>query len=584
MHFINLRCFLILIFPLLVLTFVCTAQTDNSGTAPFSIIKINFEKHRIEPVYVPFDVPFVIAAPAADSLGIDTITVICYTRNKKGIDSRIFSLLLTKDMFFRDTIYANQQKELLRPGLAYQFYFIVHRGITTKEDSELLARLRPKISAQLETLYNDSHGTGGNITLINNLNNSNKLESLKNAMQLETDTYFHKKHLDLKNQIKSAINETNVKAFVTAHFYPAMTLKRNMLSTIEDKMISISKDYHNDTTNANNNFFNWRIFQLLDANPADFKLDSGMRIFIHNVILNPDTLQFGIHALSSSVDQEIFEWLDIPTISINEYITRSNSFKINCIRIANLFKQIRSDPSILNKVLKRISGNPVNQKKLEDITNAEMNNYLSHYITRIEYLSKYISDYGAAAKALDSIYQNASFHVKAEFDLFFTDNTVGLTSADFVTRGSFYIIPDIGFTYINAYPGQIRPYIGVEFNFYPMNREAEYSLLKPSPQHYTFFGNVWRNMSFTIGATVFNGFSSKDKYNDLFGTTGSLLTGLSLRINSGIRIGGGACFVYKKSLNPLADQKYLGELGYFSLSVDLNLKKWLGTFGTVFWK
>jgi hypothetical protein len=576
--------------PGLILIFLLTgirarAQNDSTGAPPYSIIKINFEKQRLEPFYLPFDVPFVLTAPAADSLGIDSIRVVCRTKGKCNRLDTVFSTTLKKDLFFRDTIYQNIQT-LLFANKTYTFGFKVFRGITKKEDSILGAVLRPTLQRELSVIYNSTVDPNDGNHLVEFLKDHDKLDQLVTVMRFEIDSLYKKRNLDIRTQIDAAVDYKSLGRFIAHTYLTPLTNKRSTLQNIQSLILTQIDNTFYPNPASDQCICNWDLFKLLDNNSDTFKITPFQKTIIHNVLRDADTLKFCIHGVTGNPYKEIWDSLNITTAGINNYIRVSTSFKDSCAVIANLLKEVRKDPAVLGRVIKRkYPGDVARQNSEYALVTDQMNRFINSFLVQIQRLNGYLVQYMFNAVDLDNAYANLVYHLRTEFEIQFEDKTVGLTSADFITRGAWYIIPDVGFAAINAAPsGSLRPYLGVNFNFFPVNRQVPYSLVHPSPHKYTFVGNFVRNLSLTAGVTIFNSFSGKDRYADLLGTTGSLLTGLALRVSDGIRLSGGACWVYKKNDNPLSDMKTLATLGYAALSIDLNLKKWLGGFGSAFFK
>lgn len=546
---------------------------DTIGQRPYSLIKINFEKRKLEPTYLPFDVPFVFVAPAPDSVGINSIVIKCYRKGKGGRGALVFTTKMEKSLFTSDSLYANVNTPL-KAIQSYSFDFIVSRGITPKEDTALTNLLRPLINSSLRKLYNDHPND-----LHTQLTTDAGTRNMRDAIRTVVKKFYTDRHLDINAQIDMAIDNADVQLFLKRDLLLPLTIKRGALNNIENKITrSIDPFYVRDPVDSNN-IVNWRLFQLLYDSSSKFRMiDSSTRVFIKHALRREDTLHNLIHCKPLRLNNYPDLWSSQDTYPANDiagFVAVSDSFSKACAKLTNILLDIREDTSSV-RFFRRLG-------ILKDIED-EIKDF-REFLARIQLLNRYMHDYYNAAVALDSLLATNAYHLNTVFKIPITDETMGLTSADFVTRGEWYIVADIGFCYINASPnGTVRPYVGVNFNIFPINRQVNYSIFSRSSSGRSIAGNILRSLSISVGMTVFNGFTDKDRYIDLFGTTGSALTGLSLRISDGIRITGGACWVYKKDKNPLSDGKSLAGLGYGALSIDLDLKKWLRGFGSVFFK
>lgn len=556
------------------------AQTDTIGRQPYSIIKINFEKHRLEPFYLPFDVPFVLAAPAPANSGIDSIVINYYSPGKKCIVKK--SIHLVRDIFSTDTLYGNVDAPL-RPVTPYTFEFLVYRGITPKEDTELTFLVKPVLVKDLTTIYNDCKGPGDlKKLLMGALPANGDLDALTYDLKAILEEYYNKKRISNKDSIEKLVTKASVALFIQANYLEAMEEKRHSANFVGSKISSVEKEFCNqNVANQPSNLQNWPLLKVLYDSSEKFKIDGATKSFIQR-IRDQDTLKKLIYARPDIFNLIADHWWDTKgpnnnenfvASEIKEFVNASQDFTKNCESLASLLTTLTNGP-LLDTL-----------RRLDRACDAEISTFNKTFLTKIQATQVLIKSYYDKSNVLDTLLANKTYHFNAEFKLNFNDPTVGLTSADFVTRGEWYIVADLGFAYISSYPsGQVRPYIGVNFNIFPINRQANYSLFKRSKLGYSFIGTFVRNLSVTVGVTVFNSFGSKDHYTDLFGTTGSPLSGLALRISDGIRMSGGVCWVNRKDNNPLSRKTYFTGLGYGALSIDLDLKKWLRGFGSIFWK
>ena len=172
---------------------------------------------------------------------------------------------------------------------------------------------------------------------------------------------------------------------------------------------------------------------------------------------------------------------------------------------------------------------------------------------------------------------------------------VHTTTNDFITRSEYYISADLGLAALsfgNSEDGRgiktIQPYFGVNFNLFPINRQAHYNLL-------TSGWKVFKGASLNLGVTsrdvaldLEDGNSHTGEVKGLWARSNispMLLTGIGFRISDYSRLTLGAnWFRYRSSNSPTAQQNYkLGTSPYISISLDWDVKKTIKPiFDTIF--
>jgi hypothetical protein len=571
---------------------------DTLGWQRNQVIGINFQKRTLEPSYLPFDVPFRLYVVAPDSLGIDSIrvesfrvkggfrkpdtlivnplnitrwdTVRCKNPTKwklKPDDSLNSIVLFRHDIYSRDTLYANISVPL-RPNQSYTFRCEVYRRVTDKESQDLDSIFTPIIFYALDSIYhNNCYSTIlGALQWPDQYNNSqtNLIDSMTNRVR----TYYYRKSLNPNPDSVRKVISSGL-TFYLARTYGTVFQKRlfHFQTALED--IGKAKLFA-DQASTYVKLKDRRLFIKLDSLCRDttynkkYPIDSLTRQFISLILMDNDSLLQYLQAKRSEIDSGLQDNKMIPSSRVNNFRTVASSFYDNCGRVITLLKSLQKNP-YLNGVI-----------NLNGIDNTDWKFFKNQFYLAVQNTKNQLDAYYSYSIAYDSLMSKpARFNFRSVFPIHFRDGSIGLTSADFVTRGSWYLIADIGFAYVNTYPtGQVRPYAGVNFNVFPINRQANYSLAKHP--YYSFGGNLIRSLSITVGVTVFSTFGPKDHYTELLGTTGSLLTGISLRLSDGMRISSGTLWVYQKNANPLSDMKTLVPLWYGALSIDLTLKKWLG--------
>jgi hypothetical protein len=145
------------------------------------------------------------------------------------------------------------------------------------------------------------------------------------------------------------------------------------------------------------------------------------------------------------------------------------------------------------------------------------------------------------------------------------------TTADFITRTSYYVSLDAGLAvifYEKAFSNEIQPYYGVNFHMGPINKQRTYKLF---PKCNTL-KSLWKNTSFILGVTI-NSLNEGRRKNTL--KDASILTGVGLRIFEPVRLSYGGVWNKVESENPLNSKTKLKYYSYVSLSFDLDVGKYL---------
>lgn len=566
---------------------------DSLGWQRNQVIGINFQKRTLEPSYLPFDVPYRLYVVAPDSLGIDSVWVQCFrVRGKfRNADTTSFQplqttygrnhslnskLLFRHDTYSRgDTLYANVGVPL-RPNQSYTFRCTVYRRVTDRESQDLDSIFTPLITQTLDSIYNSSCSRN----ILSNLQSPDSTNFMRgrliDAMTDRVQLYYARKSVDPDRDSVRRIIAAGLPQYL-ARTYGTIATKR--LSSYEQVIADMKKAVrYADSRSCIVKLRDWKLFIKLDSLCRDtvlckkYGIDAVTRQFIRGILMDDDSLLLSMTGKKSEAEPDFSEGKLFPAGRVNAFRAVVTSFYDSCGRVSNLIKTIQRDPDLAGVFKGRDSAAIFLDREF----------YLYSFYIAVQKIKMDLDAYYDLSIAFDTLTAKAArFNFKNEFPIHFHDKSIGLTSADFITRGAWYIIADIGFAYVNTYPtGQVRPYVGVNFNVFPINRQASYSLFKHP--YYTCMGNIIRSLSVTAGLTVLSTFGAKDRYTELLGTTGSLLTGLALRLSDGVRLSGGALWAYQKSGNPLSDMKTLVPLGYGSLSVDLTLKKWLGGLAKVF--
>ncbi|MBL0330102.1 MAG: hypothetical protein IPP64_11955 [Bacteroidetes bacterium] len=170
----------------------------------------------------------------------------------------------------------------------------------------------------------------------------------------------------------------------------------------------------------------------------------------------------------------------------------------------------------------------------------------------------------------------------------------GSTIANFMTRAEYYITADIGIAYGMFNLGysnnttkkwdEVLPYTGVNFNLASINRQARYRYRKYKNICNTPFKSWWyvqsKKISIVSGVTIV---SVEKTVNDvtyrkgLVGTSQNLalLSGVAYRLGDYGRISGGFVFSKQRDQNLLIEDYHLKATPYVSISLDLDVKKYI---------
>ena len=160
-----------------------------------------------------------------------------------------------------------------------------------------------------------------------------------------------------------------------------------------------------------------------------------------------------------------------------------------------------------------------------------------------------------------------------DVDFSATYSIAGTSTDEYVTRGQYYISADLGLAWISMKneTGTVQPYLGVNFNLFPINKQAHYNLMTK---------NWLRGTSIMLGATINRDDEKMVYHRNILSSNVTLLTGVGLRLSDFSRITAGVVWTEAKtSANPIVDNYKLAASPFVSLSLDMDVKKYLGGFG-----
>lgn len=159
------------------------------------------------------------------------------------------------------------------------------------------------------------------------------------------------------------------------------------------------------------------------------------------------------------------------------------------------------------------------------------------------------------------------------------------TEANFIARAEGLITADLGFAFqfSEEYGNKIVPYFGANFNFTSINRQKKYCFWD-FKKNEIWQGWRWiKPFSFTTGLTFGNDHGEDLREGFFPGTSLNLITGLGIRVTDFVRINGGLISYRSRTNNILANEMRYNSDVYLSISLDLDIERFLGNaFKTIF--
>lgn len=176
------------------------------------------------------------------------------------------------------------------------------------------------------------------------------------------------------------------------------------------------------------------------------------------------------------------------------------------------------------------------------------------------------------------------FDIRIHSDVSISMPVSGL--ADFKTRASWYIVPDLGFalSFANNLQTGLHPYYGVNFNLGPVNRDAHYSILKIGYNNLPDHRMLLRSFSVVLGVTTNKVSIPEERISGYFDNNTSPLAGMGIRINNFVRITGGVVFMRQAEINPLLTNTNTIAQPFVAFSIDAELRTIAGKFIETFFK
>ena len=131
----------------------------------------------------------------------------------------------------------------------------------------------------------------------------------------------------------------------------------------------------------------------------------------------------------------------------------------------------------------------------------------------------------------------------------------------------------IGVSYFNAQTKLVRPYLGLRYNFVPINKDIQSRYYEEMHFQASKLKRFANRLSLDFGITLASIEDTTHKQYDLFGKS-NLLTGLGYRLGDGFFLSTGALWYNKKDLSNPSDIKFdIKRAWYISLSFDWDFSK-----------
>lgn len=551
-----LTCAYRLVFPFIFL--LLTAHTGRSQGIGFergTRVIADFKKGRFQPYSIPFDVAFVIAGPIAKE--IKKVNLIITQKKKCGTTEVQPAVSWERNTFNSspDSTIPDSFYLFVSPLQAiqdYQFNFSFERAISKAESADLNQLVSLSVENQLKGIYSSSTQS----TLTANLRspNSPNIQALAREIGEIVVRYYDDKSIHIEQEPITKKILLYLPIFTGRYFFDVMADRISAKERMINSMNQVKDTY---LPRINNMAFLQALLSVGDK----LKLSTDEQNLLDSFCKKPEVLVNAVFACPSS-DLNI-ETATLTATDLQPYLAAANTAVSKAASLVALFARINNDADI--KKLVEAKTGVGNLAAYTQLTN--------DFHLAVEGIASQVSDYIDKTKAYEAAFTNARFDFRTSFPLSFP--LPGASTAEFVTRGEWYITADLGMAYVLLNPNNaVRPYLGVNFNFFPINRQANYSLVKSIGKgDYRY---ILKGLSAVIGLTV-TSFGNKDPYSDVFGNI-SLLTGLGIRITDGVRFSYGRFWLYEKDPNELLNRKKLTTAPYFSLSLDWDLRNWLKNF------
>ncbi len=518
-------------------------------------IKVDLQKAGFTDYSIPFDVPFRIFGDIPKEIS-KVMLKICIVNDRGNLSDGPLV-----EPWYRDILHASPDSQhnsfyfVIPPLQAirnYRFEFEMERDATVEESIEISPVMRSLIKEKTNQIYDNTATAAALATTL--LDTSDvKIIALSQAVTTRIVKYYHHKDIEVEPSSISGVIQDQLTSYIADSLYPLLMHKKvqsgNLIASINNCNL-----FYSGNRIALQSFLG-----TLASKKDELETPSDLATQISTDVMPAGVFDDKIFCLPTSVALPVTD-KNLITAALPPYQETSDKTCSLTASALDLLEKINSDPKKHKALLKYFNQATIDQNtSLLRTLNAQLmaiNATLRRYIT--------------ASTDLDQRYSTLQFDLSLRFPI--KVKIPGKTTADFVTRGEWYITADLGIAWAFTSPHTIiRPYVGANFNFFPINRQANYSFFKSL--FHPIKGNLLKSMSGVIGVTVVP-FSSDEQYEDLFNNL-SLITALGIRLTDGVRLSGGVMWAYKKDANPLKTDKTLATIPYMGLSLDLDLKKWV---------
>lgn len=562
----NRKCldFLIL---LTLLSISAEAQDSESIEAvPYKSVEFDMNTQTLKN-YIPYDEPFLIKG-IADSL---TVKVACSYKESGGSWVSIGET----NNFVKSTGYTfNFFVKRLKPNQKYEFKVEIEKKLPSEEIEEFSAKAEKVLEKSLMILASSKKNSFSNIdysTLQSDI--KKELESF-NHRSSDLSFDFSNSILDLGSATWNSKN-SDFDDLLQDHFdrlayltdYNAAkarvyrSIKGLQSQNIHEKLLKYAtgKD-----VKEKNILFKIKFLTDTDLEKISFGYD---RLKSNTQVISPRNHNLGRIWGKDSINFFVNNVIETKTIltGLKQYL--QNEFLVNSSNRSALipgYDKMRS--SARRGALRTLD--------------AELTTYINDIETILNRMNTVQLQLEGLSTSLVNIKSRTSSAV-SEIRLNSKLNITlkGNSSEEFVTRGSWYIGSDFGFTFFPNLK-ETRPYFGVNIYFTPVNKRASYRL--SDVENFKQF--LLKRTSLTVGLPI-GSIKDEDKgIEGLFGDS-SLMVGIGFRMGRSFKVSYGLMwFKADTEPNPLLTKMETKSSNFISISVDADLLGLFGKLGTIIFK
>ncbi|MCW3466264.1 hypothetical protein [Chitinophaga nivalis] len=520
-------------------------------------IKVDLQRAGFTDYSIPFDVPFRVYGDIPKEISKVKLKIINKRDCRKCKDDTIQVADWYRDILHKadDSVAKNTFYFVIPPLKAirnYSFEFEMQRDATAAESEQISILMRGTIRRNVNDIYN----TATNMTDLSARLQDPKdlvMGKLSASMTQQIISYYEAKDITLDTgKIRTTVN-THLNTFIADSLYPLVMQKNVRADNLEHK-IEAGKNYYLQEQNNMKTFLT-----SLVTHKSELGISDELGNSITTALLTDDAWEYRIYGVQQADVPDVFD-KQVAATALPDYLKVSADMNQLLQEVTDQLQRIQNNPE-----QKAVLLNDYSQEDIA-VNTALLRKMGAHQHAIYIAMQQYIG----AVNELETRFNTINLDLNLRFPI--QVNIPGKTTAEFVTRGDWYITADLGVAWVFTSPHTvIRPYFGANFNFFPINRQANYSFIK-SLVHPNKL-NLLKSLSGVIGVTVVS-FSADEEYEDLFNNL-SLITALGVRLTDGVRVSGGVMWAYRKDMNPLKTDKSLAAMPYAGLSLDLDLKKWI---------